>query len=175
MLQRQVRTVQTVQQNVEIPLVQFFGKVPDVPVVVLRPVPVVQTVLLVFGGRRSCEHAATSSNSSRFQAAQKTFSTGAVFVCGRPCAHAATSGVPAVFSVEVPQTSSSTRCRRSEEWILPHFAATPAPLEPSTTNNCWPSRAQKIGTHVQPVMSRRFLAAFYFKGALNITEVLDLF
>ena len=31
----------------EVPLVQFFGKVLDAAVVVLRPVPMIQTVLLV--------------------------------------------------------------------------------------------------------------------------------
>ena len=37
--QRWVLTVQTVQQNVEIPLVQFLGKVVGAPVVVQRLVP----------------------------------------------------------------------------------------------------------------------------------------
>ena len=40
--------------------------------------------------------------------------------------------------------------------ILRRLRAPHSP-EPSTTNNCWPSRAQKIGTHVQPDEVRKRL------------------
>ena len=102
MLQRQVRTVQTARQNVEIPLVQFFG------VVVLRLVPMVQTGQLVFGGRRSCEHAVTSTGSSRLQAVQTTVDFPQV------CKFCMVVDVAALMQKrpEFPAVFSSWRCLR---------------------------------------------------------------